>query len=110
MITCGSVCSSPFFTTKEGDKGTGLGLSIVYGIVKSPHGFIDVESRPGQGSTFQICLPVAHYYKSPDNRVARSLAVSVSLASYSLRRTPSLAQCLASCFAALTLEPSFHCL
>ena len=50
----------PFFTTKQEGKGTGLGLSIVYGMVKSHHGFIDVDTQPGHGSTFHIYLPVAH--------------------------------------------------
>jgi signal transduction histidine kinase len=50
----------PFFTTKQEGKGTGLGLSIVYGIIMSHHGFIDVNTQPGHGSTFRIYLPVAH--------------------------------------------------
>jgi signal transduction histidine kinase len=45
----------PFFTTKE--KGTGLGLSIVHNIVEMHGGYIDVESRPGDGTVFSIGLP-----------------------------------------------------
>jgi two-component system cell cycle sensor histidine kinase/response regulator CckA len=48
----------PFFTTKALGEGTGLGLSTVYGIVKQADGWIHVESKPGQGATFRIFLPV----------------------------------------------------
>jgi signal transduction histidine kinase len=48
----------PFFTTKEVGEGTGLGLSIAYGIVQEHGGWIDVVSRPGEGSCFTIYLPM----------------------------------------------------
>jgi signal transduction histidine kinase len=47
----------PFYTTKDVGEGTGLGLSVVYGIVKDHGGWIDVVSRPGEGSTFTVWLP-----------------------------------------------------
>jgi signal transduction histidine kinase len=48
----------PFYTTKAEVKGTGLGLSVSYGIIKKHRGEIRVDSRPGEGATFTILLPI----------------------------------------------------
>lgn len=48
-----------FFTTKEVGKGTGQGLSIAYRLIADKHkGKIEVDSEPGQGTTFRIILPI----------------------------------------------------
>ncbi|MDG4475515.1 PAS domain S-box protein [Thiovibrio frasassiensis] len=49
----------PYFTTKGLGRGTGMGLAVVHGIVKSHHGLIQMESVPGQGTTFQVFFPRA---------------------------------------------------
>ncbi|MCF8052209.1 MAG: response regulator [Desulfobacterales bacterium] len=48
----------PFFSTKEVGKGTGLGLSMAYGIIQNHDGLITCNSRPGQGTTFNVLLPL----------------------------------------------------
>lgn len=49
---------TPFYTSKEATKGTGLGLSVSLGIAESHKGSIEVDSVPGQGSTFSMVLPL----------------------------------------------------
>ncbi|RYX94907.1 MAG: response regulator [Bradyrhizobiaceae bacterium] len=66
----------PFFSTKDVGKGTGLGLSTVYGIVKQTGGFVYVDSKEGQGTTFRIFLPRHHQDKeaAPDPAIAAAIA------------------------------------
>ncbi|ATX82710.1 PAS/PAC sensor hybrid histidine kinase [Mariprofundus ferrinatatus] len=50
----------PFFTTKEPGKGTGLGLAMVIGSIERLGGVVEVETKQGEGSAFNIYLPLVH--------------------------------------------------
>ena len=56
----------PFFTTKPEGKGVGLGLAVSYGIVEAHGGDIAVASRPGEGATFTVTLPVSGCAPEPE--------------------------------------------
>jgi PAS domain S-box-containing protein len=60
----------PFFTTKPLGSGAGLGLSMVYGLMKQQNGFVDVQSRPGGGTTVTLFLPVAVRRTTPTSQPA----------------------------------------
>ncbi|HWL53883.1 MAG TPA: ATP-binding protein [Chthoniobacteraceae bacterium] len=49
----------PFFTTKSASSGTGLGLAAAYGTIQQHHGWIELTSAPGVGTTFCVVLPVS---------------------------------------------------
>jgi PAS domain S-box-containing protein len=63
----------PFFTTRGVGKGTGLGLSLVHGIVTDLGGAIHVDSLVGQGTTFEIWLPVTTEVGKPATDAVREL-------------------------------------
>jgi PAS domain S-box-containing protein len=63
----------PFFTTKEMGRGTGLGLASAYGIINGHDGYIDVESRKGEGTTFSIYLPAS------EKKIAKSVDIAEKL-------------------------------
>ena len=57
----------PFFTTKPVGKGTGLGLATVFAIAKQHHGWVDVQTKVGEGTSFLIFLPIiATCHPQPD--------------------------------------------
>jgi len=65
----------PFFTTRTRRISTGLGLALVRGVVGNAHGSIEIESQPGEGTTFRLVLPAA---PMPHVRHASALAMGDS--------------------------------
>ncbi|HXG84991.1 MAG TPA: ATP-binding protein [Pyrinomonadaceae bacterium] len=63
----------PFYTTKPVGEGTGLGLSISFGIIERHKGTIKVESRPNEGTSFTVTIPVNITEPSPGERAADSI-------------------------------------
>ncbi|MGE5429565.1 MAG: ATP-binding protein [Syntrophomonadaceae bacterium] len=60
----------PYFSTKEKETGSGLGLYVTYGIVKAHNGCIDVKSRPGKGTEFNVYIPA--FDESADSAAAQT--------------------------------------
>jgi len=66
----------PFFTTKGVGKGTGLGLSMVHGLAEQSGGRLVLKSRPGEGTTADIWLPIAEETAVPELRAEAPAPVS----------------------------------
>jgi signal transduction histidine kinase/CheY-like chemotaxis protein len=56
----------PFFTTRTANRATGLGLSQVYGFMRQSGGFVDIRSRPGDGTVVRLLFPQADITQMPD--------------------------------------------
>ncbi|MCX7763210.1 MAG: PAS domain S-box protein [Candidatus Kryptonium sp.] len=69
----------PFFTTKRPEIGTGLGMATVFGIVTSHSGYITVDSKPGEGTRVEFCLPVIGIEKSPEKITTEILSKEKAL-------------------------------
>jgi len=51
----------PFYTKKSMHySGTGLGMTVIWATIKDHHGYIDIESKEGEGTTFKLYLPITH--------------------------------------------------
>ncbi len=72
----------PFFTTKAPGAGTGLGLAVVHGIVKAHRGAISVHSQPGEGTRFDVYLPLAGAADAGNGPLIAETATPVPLPSH----------------------------
>jgi PAS domain S-box-containing protein len=63
----------PYFTTKEVGEGTGMGLAVAQGIIKNHGGALSVKSKPGEGATFYVFLPITEIESEGELETIESL-------------------------------------
>jgi signal transduction histidine kinase len=99
----------PFFTTKGPRRGTGLGLAVVHGVVSDMGGAIDVNTRPGQGTRFDLYLPLAADGVAPeaadDSHIPRGNGQVVMV----VDDEPALVELMEEQLAELGYEPRGFC-
>jgi signal transduction histidine kinase len=88
-------CLEPFFTTK-GDRGTGLGLAMVYGMAKRHSAGLDIESKPGKGSTFRLTFRTGTSQTAATGRHVAPLFATRSLRVLLIDDDPALLESLRS--------------
>lgn len=78
-------CMEPFFTTKTRGISTGLGLALVHGAVRNAGGSVEIESRPGEGTTFRLLLPLAQTVQTVAAPKAEPVNVCVGIENERMR-------------------------
>ena len=86
-------CLEPFFTTK-GERGTGLGLAMVYGVMERHSADIEIDSKPGSGTTVRLVFPVPRTTIGESRRPTISAADMPSLNLLAVDDDPMLARSL----------------
>jgi len=67
----------PFFTSKVmGRSGTGLGMAVVWGTIQDHNGYIELESKPGEGTTFEVYLPALSESAAFENDIDRNSSIT----------------------------------
>ncbi len=67
----------PYFTTKEFGAGSGMGLAVVHGIVKNHDGDISVDSKQGEGATFNIFFPIIDELPEPKIEIKEDIPCGI---------------------------------
>jgi PAS domain S-box-containing protein len=94
----------PFFTTKPAGRGTGLGLALVHAVVTEHHGFIEVDSELGRGTTFNVWMPQVQAEEYADETLAE-LTMGHGQVILAVDDEPDVLHALEEMLASLGYEP-----